>query len=454
MKKFAIISLGCSKNLVDSEVFAYITESAGYRLTDELQEAEVIIVNTCGFILDAKEESISTILEAADFKTSGKCKKLIVTGCLVKRYFEDIKSSFPEIDEVIQLKDFNAFKKVFEISSSEDRKLLTLPHFAYLRVSDGCNNHCSYCAIPAIRGQLKSVPIEKLAASTESLVAKGVREIILTAQDTAQYGVDIYGEQRLPELLQKLNSINNLEWIRILYLHPAHISSEMIDIIAKLPRVCKYFEIPMQDINNEILGSMNRKVTKERISEIITEIRLKISNAVIRTTLITGYPSETEERFAELMDFVKEMKFERLGAFAYSREEDTPAFDLEPQVSEDIAEQRKDEIMQIQQEISEEFLADLVGKKINVIIDKKSSEEDFLFEGRSYFDSPEIDGIVFITEGKGKIGDIVEVEIIDAWEYDLIGEIVEYPTDEQGISNDERKEKKSKSKTQSLNKKQ
>jgi ribosomal protein S12 methylthiotransferase len=424
MKKFAIISLGCSKNLVDSEVFAFITESAGYEYTEELQEAEVIIVNTCGFILDAKEESISTIFEAADFKTSGKCKKLIVTGCLVKRYFEDIKISFPEIDEIIQLKDFNAFKKVFEISSTEDRKLLTLPHFAYLRISDGCNNHCSYCAIPAIRGQLKSVPIEKLVASTESLVARGVREIILTAQDTAQYGTDIYGEQRLNELLQKLNVIKNLEWIRILYLHPAHISSELIDTIAKLPKVCEYFEIPIQHINNEILSSMNRKVTKERISEIITEIRSKIPDAVIRTTLITGYPGETEERFNELKDFVKEMKFERLGAFAYSREEDTPAFDLEPQVSEKIAEHRKDELMQIQQDISEEFLAGLVGEKINVIIDKKSSEEGFLFEGRSYFDSPEIDGVVFITEGEGKIGDIVEVEIIDAWEYDLIGKIV------------------------------
>lgn len=424
MKKFAILSLGCSKNLVDSEVFAFITESAGYALTEELKEAEVIIVNTCGFILDAKEESISTILDAADFKTSGKCKKLIVTGCLVKRYFEDIKNSFPEIDEVIQLKDFSTFKKVFEISAKEDRKLLTLPHYAYLRISDGCNNHCSYCAIPAIRGQLISEPIKDLVANAKALVASGVREIILTAQDTAQYGVDIYGERKLPELLQKLNSIKNLEWIRILYLHPAHISSELIDMIAKLPKVCKYFEIPIQHINNDILGSMNRKVTKERISEILTEIRLKIPNAVMRTTLITGYPGETEENFNELKDFVEEMKFERLGAFEYSREEDTPAYYLEPQISEEIAEQRKDELMQIQQDISEEFLAGLVGKKIEVIIDRKSEEEGILFEGRSYFDSPEIDGVVFITEGKGKIGDIVEVEIIDAWEYDLIGKIV------------------------------
>jgi len=424
MKKYAIISLGCSKNLVDSEVFAYITESAGYVMTDDLQEAEVIIVNTCGFILDAKEESISTILEAADYKLTGKCKKLIVTGCLVKRYFKDIKNSFPEIDNVIQLKDFSTYKNVLGINSIEDRKLLTLPHFAYLRVSDGCNNHCSYCAIPAIRGHLKSVPLEELVASTKSLVTSGVREIIITAQDTAQYGVDIYGKQKLPELLQKLNAIKDLDWIRILYLHPAHISSEMIDMIAELPKVCEYFEIPIQHINNEILVSMNRRVTKEKITSMIAEIRSKMPDAVIRTTLITGYPGETEDNFAELKDFVKEMKFERLGAFVYSREEDTPAFDLEPQISEEIAEQRKDEIMQIQEEISKELLAALVGKNIKVIIDKKSNEEGFIFEGRSYFDSPEIDGVVFITEGHAKIGDIVEVEIIDAWEYDLIGKIV------------------------------
>jgi len=421
MKKYAIISLGCSKNLVDSEVFAYLTDAAGYTLTEDQAEAELIIVNTCGFILDAKEESISTILEAAEFKISGKCKKLVVTGCLVKRYYEDIKNSFPEIDEVIQLKDFKAFKKVFGISSTEERKLLTLPHFAYLRVSDGCNNHCSYCAIPAIRGQLHSIPMEELVANTKALVDSGVREIILTAQDTAQYGIDIYGEQKLFELLQKLHKLKNLLWIRILYLHPAHISSELIATIAELPKVCKYFEIPIQHINDDILKSMNRNITKKRITELIKEIRVKIPDAVIRTTLITGYPGETEAKFNELKQFVKEMKFERLGAFAYSREEDTPAYLLDSQVPEEIAEQRKDELMQIQQDISEEFLTGLVDKKISVIIDKKSKEEGYLFEGRSYFDSPEIDGVVFITEGDAKIGDIVEVKIIDAWEYDIIG---------------------------------
>lgn len=424
MKKFAIISLGCSKNLVDSEVFAYLIESAGYSLIEELDEAEVIIINTCGFIIDAKEESISTILEAADLKVNGKCKKLIVTGCLVKRYYEDISNSFPEIDEVIQLKDFDSFKKLFEISSTEDRKILTLPHFAYLRVSDGCNNRCSYCAIPDIRGQLKSVPLDELVKSAENLVAKGVHEIILTAQDTAQFGVDINSEQKLPELLRRLHNIQGLDWIRILYLHPAHITSQLIDTIAELPKICKYFEIPIQHINNEILESMNRRVTEERITCIINEIRSKIPDAVIRTTLISGYPGETEEKFVEMKQFVVDTKFERLGAFAYSREENTPAYEFEGQISEEIAEQRKDEIMQIQQEISEEFLAGLVGKHIDVIIDRISTEAGFKYEGRSYFDAPEIDGIVFISEGSAEIGSIVQVEIIDSWEYDLIGKIL------------------------------
>ncbi|MCF7858726.1 MAG: 30S ribosomal protein S12 methylthiotransferase RimO [Candidatus Cloacimonetes bacterium] len=424
MKKYIIISLGCSKNLVDSEVFAFITESACYQQTEDPAQAELIIINTCGFILDAKEEAISTILEAAELKSTGKCKKMIVTGCFVKRYFEDIEKSFPEIDEIIQLKDFETYKKILNIKSDEGRKLLTLPHFAYLRISDGCNNHCSYCAIPSIRGELKSISLEKLLENAKSLVDRGVKEIVLTAQDTAQYGIDLYGRQMLPELLEKLNEIKDLEWIRILYLHPAHISTLLIDTISSLPKVCKYFEIPIQHINNDILKSMNRKVTKKQIIGSIESIRSKIPEAVIRTTLITGYPGETEENFEELLEFIKLVKFERLGAFTYSREQDTPAFDLAEQVLEEVAEQRKDMIMALQQEISEEFLAGLVGKRIKVIIDKESTLEDYILEGRSYFDSPEIDGIVLITEGKAEPGDIVVVEITDSWEYDLIGKIV------------------------------
>lgn len=423
MKKYAIISLGCSKNLVDSEVFANIIEQSDYIQTDIYKEAEIIIINTCGFILDAKEESVETILAAAEHKKTGKCRKLIVTGCLVKRYFKDIEKDIPEIDHLIDLKDFDNFSKIFSQTFEYKRKLLSLPHFAYLRISDGCNNLCSYCAIPSIRGNLESVPIEKLVKEAESLAERGVKELILTAQDTTNYGADIYGKPELVELLEQLHQIEKIEWIRLLYLHPAHITSELIDKIKDLPKICKYFEIPLQHINDEILQSMNRKVTKERIKEIITEIRTKIPEAIIRTTLITGYPGESEDKYIELRDFIKEMKFERLGVFSYSREEDTPAFDLAEQVTEKIAEKRKEEIMMLQQMISEDFLANLIGKKIKVIIDRIGEEKEFPFEGRSYFDAPEIDGTVFIEEGETEIGDIVNVMILDSWEYDLVGKI-------------------------------
>ncbi|MCF7793631.1 MAG: 30S ribosomal protein S12 methylthiotransferase RimO [Candidatus Cloacimonetes bacterium] len=423
MKKYSIVSLGCSKNLVDSEVFSAIASKAGFTFTQILDDAEIIVVNTCGFIIDAKEESINTILEMADYKETGKCKKLIVTGCLVKRYFNDLEESIPEIDELIDLKDFDKFAEIFQTNRTESRKLLTPLHFAYLRISDGCNNHCSYCAIPSIRGQLQSEPMQKLIDEAKSLADRGVKELILTAQDSARYGFDLYGESKLAELMTKLHEIEEIEWIRVLYLHPAHITSEIIDAFANFPKVCKYFEIPIQHINNEILLNMNRKVTRNRIEEIISEIRNKIPEAVVRTTLIVGYPGETEEKFLELKEFVEKTKFERLGVFIYSEEDGTPSAKLLNDVEEEIAEQRKDEIMSLQQQISEDFLASLIGKKIKVIIDRKGNDGEFPLEGRSYFDAPEIDGTVFIESGEAEIGDIVEVEIEDSWEYDVIGRI-------------------------------
>lgn len=424
MKNYSIVSLGCSKNLVDSEVFSAIASKAGYTFTEDLEKANVIIINTCGFIIDAKEESIQTILETAEHKITGKCKKLIVTGCLVKRYFKDLQDSIPEIDELIDLKNFDKFAEIFHTEKTEERILLTPKHYAYLRISDGCNNHCNYCAIPSIRGELQSVPMEKLIEEAKALADRGVKEIILTAQDSALYGYDIYGESKLPELLHELHKIEKIKWIRVLYLHPAHITSQIIDTFADLPKVCKYFEIPIQHINEDILRSMNRKVRKKRIQEIISEIRNKIPEAVIRTTLIVGYPGETEEKFQELKDFIQETKFERLGVFTYSEEEGTPAFNLPNDVDEETAEARKDELMSLQQKISEEFLSGLIGKKIKVIIDRKGGAEEFPLEGRSYFDAPEIDGTVFIESGKAEIGEIVDVEIVDAWEYDLIGKII------------------------------
>ncbi len=423
MKKYSIISLGCSKNLVDSEVFAHIIEQNKYRQTNKLEEAEVIIINTCGFINDAKEESINEILEAAELKETGSCEKLIVTGCLVKRYFKDIEKDIPEIDHLINLKNFDNFSKLFSQTCEYQRKLLTLPHFAYLRISDGCNNLCSYCAIPSIRGNLESIPIESLVQEAESLAERGVKELILTAQDTTNYGADIYGKSKLVELLEQLHQIEKIEWIRLLYLHPAHITSEIINVFASLPKICKYFEIPLQHINNEILKSMNRKITRKRIISILDEIRNKIPESVIRTTFIVGYPGETETHFKELKEFILSQNFERLGIFTYSREEGTSAYDFPDRVPEETAQRRKDELMQIQQEISKKNLEKFVGKKIPVIIDKESKEKVFIFEGRSSFDAPEIDGKVFIEEGNAEIGEIVNVMILDSWEYDLVGRI-------------------------------
>ncbi len=424
MKKFHLISLGCPKNLVDSEQFASILENGNYEQTDIPEEAEVVIINTCGFIEPAKEESVDTILEAAQLREEGVLKKLVVTGCLVKRYHDDIAKQLPEIDYLVDLKDFDKMAEIFSADANVPRKIMTLPHFAYIRISDGCNNHCSYCAIPGIRGALNSRKIEDIIKEANYLAEQGVQELIITAQDTTQYGVDIYGEQRLPELMTKLHEIEGFKWIRILYLHPAHITSEIIDTIAILPRICNYFEIPLQHISDSLLSKMNRRVSKDRIKEIIHEIRHKLPNSVFRTTFIVGYPGETEENFEELKQFVSDTKFGRMGVFTYSREEDTPAFDSSDQVPEDVAIARRDELMQIQQDISTEFLEQWVGQTLEVIIDTESEEEDFDFEGRTYFDAPDIDGNIFVIGQNTKPGMIVKVEIIDAWEYDLIGKIV------------------------------
>ena len=426
MKKYSVISLGCSKNLVDSEKFAGIIETNSYEYTNVNEDANVIIINTCGFINDAKEESVNTILEAVDFKTTGKCEKLVVTGCLVKRYFEDIKTDIPEIDELIDLKDFDKFSKIFSDRKAPlkpKRKLLTLSHFAYLRISDGCNNHCNYCSIPSIRGSLKSIPIENLVSEATELAERGVVELIITAQDTANYGKDIYGKPKIAELLAELHKIDGIKLIRLLYLHPAHITSKLIDTMIRLPKVCNYFEIPLQHINDELLSNMNRKVTKARIIEILSEIKAKCADAVIRTTFIVGFPGETETQFIELKDFIVEQKFLRLGIFTYSKEEGTKASEYTNEIPSEAAEKRRDELMMIQQQISEEMMQNFVGKTFSVIIDELG-ENDIKYIGRSYLDSPEIDGNVFIEEGKAEIGEIVNVEIIDSWEYDLVGNIV------------------------------
>ena len=422
MRKFHIISLGCPKNLVDSEVFTALAQQGGYTYTQDAETAELIIVNTCGFINDAKEESIAAILDAVEYKKDGACKTLVATGCLVRRYMAQLREEIPEVDHFVDLKDFADFAHILHTTPSTDRELLTPPHYAYIRISDGCNNHCSYCAIPDIRGPLISRSITDVVAEAGNLAGRGVKELIVTAQDTTQFGADSHGKSLLAPLLKQLHDIEGFEWIRLLYLHPAHITSELIDMIAGLPRVCNYFEIPLQHISQGILQQMNRHVGQERIKEIYREIRAKIPDAVMRTTLIVGYPGETEEDFAELKQFIQEYPFERLGIFTYSQEEGTVAGACENQVDAAIAQQRKDELMQIQIQISTTQLARFVGRRIPVIIDAMG--EEYPSEGRSYFDAPDIDGTVFITNEDAAIGEVVEVEIIDSWEYDLVGTIV------------------------------
>jgi ribosomal protein S12 methylthiotransferase len=431
-KHYHLISLGCSKNLVDSEIFAGITEVHGYQYTDDIEQAELIIVNTCGFINDAKEEAIQTVLDSANWKDAGKCRRLVVTGCLVKRYREELEKLIPEVDDWIDLKDFSNFETLFPevIECGFPRKLLTPGHYAYLRISDGCDNWCSYCAIPSIRGSLASVPIDKLVEEATALAENGVKELILTAQDTTRYGEDLSGKSQLPDLLKALHKIDGITWIRLLYLHPNRITEGLIDTIANLPKVCRYFEIPIQHISNTILKSMNRGNTKENITKLLNMICEKIPGAVIRTTLLVGFPGETDKHFEELKQFVIEQKFGRLGVFTFSSEEGTAAAKKSHSVPKKVAQQRKDELMQIQQAISAEFLSSFVGKQLDVMVDGISELPEYQWIGRTYFDAPDIDGKVYISNGKFKPGQIVNVEIIDHWEYDLVGR-------KQGIGNRE-----------------
>lgn len=425
MKSYSIISLGCPKNLVDSEFFNQIFNKAHYKFTPNPEEADVLLINTCGFIQDAKEESIDTILEYTDLKKSNPKKQIIVTGCLVKRYKDTLTKEIPEVDYWIDLKDFEGFKEIIKSDDADlSRSILTPKHYAYLRISDGCNNHCSYCAIPSIRGELCSDPIEYLLEQAQMLADQGVKELIVNAQDTSQYGTDLYHKQMLIDLLKKLHAIDNFQWIRLLYLHPAHLTIEMLNEIAKLPKVCHYFDIPLQHINNEILTAMNRKTTKEHITNLINHIRKIMPDAVIRTTFITGFPGEDVKKSNELLKYIKEIKFDKLGAFAYSPEEGTPASAFLNQVNPKTAQNRKDRIMAVQQGISTEQLNRFVNQEIEVIIEKKATDEGFLYEGRSRYDAPEIDGIVYITKGKAKIGDIVKAKVFETWEYDLVAEII------------------------------
>lgn len=437
------VSLGCDKNLVDSEMMITNLRKSGYILTDDASEADVIVVNTCCFIGDAKEESINTLLELAEYKED-RCKLLVAAGCLAQRYHEEIKEDIPEVDLIVGTMGYEKLTEKIEealnnkgvvVESLEDINYLPTPltdrdsmsggYYAYLKIAEGCDKCCTYCVIPKVRGKYRSVPMDNLIEQAEHLVENGAKEIILVAQETTLYGKDLYGEKCLPKLLRRLSEIEELRWIRILYCYPEEITDELIDTIAELPKVCNYLDIPIQHGSDNILKKMGRWTDKNEIISIVDRLRKKIPDIALRTTLITGFPGETEEDFEELKEFVKKLRFDRLGVFTYSREEDTPAAEMEGQVPEDVKEARRDEIMEIQQEIAFEKGRERIGDDFDVMIEGSLPDEG-VYIARTYMDAPDVDGYVFISsDWHLDSGDFVKVEITGAKEYDLIGDIVE-----------------------------
>lgn len=440
-KKILFISLGCDKNLVDSEVMLGILADRGFEMTDTEDDADIIIINTCCFINDAKEESINTILEMAEYKKTGPCKALIVTGCLAQRYKQEIVDEIPEVDAVIGTSKydeiFDAVDQALKGSHFLDvddldrlpsvpgkRILTTGGHYAHLKIAEGCNKHCTYCIIPKIRGNYRSVPMEQLLAEAASLAEQGVKELILVAQETTLYGMDLYGKKSLHILLQELAKIKGIRWIRILYCYPEEIYPELIETIKNEKKVCHYLDMPIQHASDAILKRMGRRTTKAQLKETVSLLRKEIPDIVLRTTLIAGFPGETQEQHEELMEFVDEMEFERLGVFAYSPEENTPAASMPDQIPEEVKEERRDAILELQQEIAFDKAADMVGRTLYAMIEGKVADEP-AYVARTYADSPDIDGYVFVNTGEMLMsGDFVKVKITGSAEYDLIGELV------------------------------
>ncbi len=441
--KLALISLGCSKNLVDSEHYlGILSKRKGMELTSELSEADIVIVNTCGFIGDAKEESIETILEVSEFKETGNLKKLIVAGCLAQKYSEEILKELPEVDAVIGTGDIDKIEKVvdeilenkkvvetknmtFLANANTERVLTTASHTAYLKISEGCNRACTYCIIPQMRGRLRSRSIEDIVEEAKRLVASGVREINLLAQETTEYGIDLYGDKKLAALMKELCKIEGLKWLRTYYMHPEYVTDELIEVMKSEEKICKYFDVPIQHISDNILRNMARAKSGEQVKDVLNRIRKAIPEATIRTTLIVGFPGETEENFQELMDYVREFEFDYAGVFKYSREEDTVAYNLPNQVPEEIKEKRYAELVNLQSEIAERKNRRLLGEEIEVMIDGVSSESEYLLEGRTRGQALEIDGKVLTTDGTAKPGEIVKVKFEQNFEYDFVGPIVE-----------------------------
>lgn len=439
--KICLISLGCDKNLVDSEMMLSLTAQRGYSYTDDENEADIIIVNTCCFILDAKEESIETILEVAKLKANGKLKVLVVTGCLAQRYKEEIIEEIPEVDALLGTSSYDKIVEVIDaaLAGESQREFLDLSRlpkvqsnrktstggwYAYLKIAEGCDKHCTYCIIPSLRGRYRSYPMDSIIEQAKNLALSGVKELILVAQETTVYGSDLYSKKVLPKLLRELCKIDGIRWIRILYCYPEEIDDELIDTIASEEKICNYLDIPIQHASDHILKRMGRRTSKEALISTINKLRARIPDIKLRTTLIAGFPGESEDDFEELLDFVKEMKFERLGVFPYSVEEGTAAEKFDNQLDEDTKNSRRDTIMQLQQDISLEHLQSMIGRELDAIIEGKLADED-VYIARTYMDTPGIDGYIFINSSNTHIsGDFVRVKISGASEYDLIGDII------------------------------
>ena len=439
--KIMFISLGCDKNLVDTEKMLGLLGAKGYSFTDDETEAEIIVVNSCCFINDAKEESIETILEMAQYKENGNLKALIVTGCLAERYKDEIIKEIPEVDAVLGTASYDdiveavdaslngekplIFKEINRIPEIDVNRMVTTGgYYAHLKIAEGCDKHCTYCIIPKIRGNFRSVPMESLVKEAEYLASIGVKELILVAQETTMYGVDLYGEKSLHILLKELCKINGIKMVRIMYCYPEEIYDELIETIATEKKVCHYLDMPIQHCSDSVLKRMGRRTSKNELIAIINKLRQRIPDIVLRTTLIAGFPGETEENHQEMMEFVDEMEFDRLGVFTYSPEENTPAATMDNQLPEDVKEQWRDEIMELQQEIAFDKSISMIGRELLVMVEGKIANEP-AYVGRTYMDAPGIDGNIFISTGEEFIsGDLVKVKVIGANEYDLIGEVL------------------------------
>ena len=443
--KILFISLGCDKNLADTEMMLGTLVQRGFSITDDEAQAQAVVVNTCCFINDAKQESINTLLEMAELRKSGAVKALIAAGCLAQRYRAEIQKEIPEVDVIVgttaidaiadaleevlagkpqnYLKDISHMPAVYDHSAEHKRIVTTGGHYAYLKIAEGCDKHCSYCIIPKVRGHYRSIPMEELILEAERLVSFGAKEIILVAQETTLYGMDLYGEKRLPELLKRLCAIAGVYWIRLLYCYPEEITDELIETIRTQDKVCSYLDIPIQHASDRILKRMGRRTDRQELTDIITKLREQIPEICLRTTIITGFPGETQEEHESLLEFVDEMAFDRLGVFPYSPEEDTPAALFEDQVDEAVKLERQADIMELQQEIAFEKAQAAVGSVMLVMVEGRLPDEH-AYVARSYKDAPNVDGFVFIqTERELMTGDFVRVKITGSYEYDLIGEI-------------------------------